>query len=254
MFNLLYLLIVLLFCACQGNGSEKSKTSADAAQPLKKFYYPVDSLEDGLVYEFVDDSTGNTINYYLFKTVKDEAGDKFLICTGYNAFFEQQFMSREWIVADGTIQKDYLIMQFDSASGKSLVRPAKIEEAVVFPFSPVKDSAMAYRFRIKFTLLPDTALLYDFIKDRRFDSFTTCSFEGKELKAAKIKINETREGADRTQDGGHWSVKQTSTEIYAEGIGLVSVEQKYENRSAVSRLKRRMSVEEFQKLLKPKNN
>jgi hypothetical protein len=248
--------MIFLF-SCKNNITESkidTKKNSDSLQVLKKFYYPLDSLEEGLVYEFVDDSTGYTYDYWLYKTVKDDAGDKFLIGTGYDAFFEQRYFSREWIVANGTLQKDYLFMQLDSVTGKSVVRPSTIVSDALFPFNPTNDSSMAYRYRIKFSLLPDTALQYDLIKDRRFDSYSTFKFNGKELRTAVFKINEKMEAADITKDGGHWDLNSDITEIYAEGIGLVYKERKSKVLNSKVRLKRIMSVEEFQKIQKSQNN
>ena len=257
MYKIYFIVFALVIGSCKSDNSKKSnenKSMNDSLQVLKKFYYPIDSLEEGLVYEYVDDSTGFTYDYWLYKTVRDDAGDKFLIGTGYDAFFEQRYFSREWIVANGTVQKDYLFMQTDSSTGKSAIRPATIVSDVLYPFSPVKDSSMAYRFRIKFSLLPDTALQYDLTKDRLFDSYSTYNFNGKELKTAIFKINEHMEAADRTKDGGHWDLKSELKEIYAEGIGLVFKERKSKVLNSRIRLKSIMSIEEFQKKQKSKNN
>ena len=99
------LLLVLAVC------STKNEQKSSVDQSLKKFYFPLSELSaDGLVYEFVDDSLGVAVDYWLYKTVKDNAGDLFLIATGYDALFEQRYFSREWVVADGTILKDYQFM------------------------------------------------------------------------------------------------------------------------------------------------
>ena len=106
-------------------------SSQEEVQQLKKFYYPIDSLGDGMVYEYVDEQTGSTVGYWHYNTIKDEAGNRYLIGSNYSPFFEQEQFSREWIVATGTILKDYQFIQLDSISMKSVIRPAKIEESVV---------------------------------------------------------------------------------------------------------------------------
>jgi hypothetical protein len=236
-------------CANKKNNDQTNDDKvADSLQPLKKFYFPFDELSEGLVYEYVDDSTGFTVDYWLYKTVKDEAGDRFLIATGYDAFFEQRYFSREWIVANGTILKDYLFMQPDSVTKKSVVRPAKIEENVIFPFNPVKDTSLAYRFRIKFSLLPDTAMNYDLVRNRKFDQYLDYEFEGKKLPAVQFSADEFIEAKDTIKEGGHWNINSKMIEIYAEGIGLVFKEKRGAGANFKNRLKRRMTPTEFEKL------
>lgn len=248
-------LAVLSLNSC-GNEKNNAHTNdnkvADSLQPLKKFYFPFDELSDGSVYEYVDDSMGVAVDYWLYKTVKDEAGDRFLIATGYDAFFEQRYFSREWIVANGTILKDYLFMQPDSATKKSVVRPAKIEENIIFPFNPVKDTSLAYRFRIKFSLLPDTAMSYDLVRNRKFDKYLDYEFEGKKLSAVQFSADEYIEAKDSI-NGGHWNINSKMIEIYAEGIGLVYKEKTGKGANFKNRLKRRMTPAEFEKLQGAKN-
>jgi len=236
----------------KNNNKSNAETLADSLQPLKKYYFPFDELSEGLVYEFVDDSMGVAVDYWLYKTVKDEAGDRFLIATGYDAFFEQRYFSREWIVADGTILKDYLFIQSDSASKKSVVRPAKIDESVIFPFNPVKDTSLAYRFRIKFSLLPDTAMSYDLVRNRKFEKYLDYEFEGKKLPAVQFSADEYIEAKDSI-NGGYWNINSKMTEIYVQGIGLVYKEKIGKGVNFKNHLKRRMSPAEFEKLQDSKN-
>jgi hypothetical protein len=176
----------MVLSACNNENKNAKKIEY---QSLKKFYYPLEELKgDGLVYEYYNDSLGLVTDYWLYKTVKDDAGDLFLIAAGYNAIFEQQYFSRQWIVADGTILKDYQFMTTDSASGKSIITPAKIEDNVYFPYNPTQDSSKAYRFRMKFALPPDTALQYDLVRDRKFDKFLEYEYEGKKLPAAQFGL------------------------------------------------------------------
>jgi hypothetical protein len=245
-----FIVIALLLSSCNNTENKESQKTTNDIQALKKFYYPFDELSgDGLVYEYVDDEKGEVVDYWLFKTVKDEAGDPYLIGTGYDARFEQRYFSREWIVANGTILKDYIFMQTDSASNKSMLRPAKIEESVIFPFSPTSDTSLAYRFRIKFSLMPDTAMVYDLVRDRKFDKFLDYEFEGKKIKAVQFVAKEYIEARDSI-NGGHWTVNSEMKEIYAEGIGLVYSEKKGQGANFKNRLKRRLKVEEFMKLQK----
>jgi len=233
---------VMVLSAC--NNENKNEKQVEY-QSLKKFYYPLEELKgDGLVYVYYNDSLGLVTDYWLYKTVKDDAGDLFLIAAGYNAIFEQQYFSRQWIVADGTILKDYQFMTTDSASGKSIITPAKIEDNVYFPYNPTQDSSKAYRFRMKFALPPDTALQYDLVRDRKFDKFLEYEYEGKKLPAAQFSSKEYINASDRI-NGGNFDIKSEIKEIYALGIGLVYIEKSGNGVNFKQRLKRRISPDEF---------
>lgn len=243
------LFCLLVFSVSCDSEKKNTKDIFDGdIQALKKYYFPLDELsEDGLVYEYSEDSAGLVMDYWLYKSVKDEAGDRFLIGTNYDATFEQKQFSREWIVSNGTILKDYLFFQFDSISKKSSVRAASIDESVVFPFSPTNDSGKVYRFRIKYTVLPDTNVIYDLVRNRKFDKFTEYEFEGKKIPAVQF-ISQEFYDATNYKEGGSWTAKSTIKEIYAQGLGLVYKERKGEAPNYISRLNRRISPEDFIKM------
>lgn len=252
---LIFPTLLLLFFSCNSNKDQSSTSKTDTVSPqaLKKFYYPLEELsEDGLVYVYIDDSVKAPADYWLFKTVKDEAGNLFLIGNSYDAKLEQRYFSREWIVANGIILKDYHFIQTDSLSGKSIVRPAKIDENVVFPFNPTNDSSMAYRFRIKFSLLPDTAMNFDLVRDRKFERYTEYEYRDTKLKAVEFSAKEYIEAKDSI-NGGYWTINSEMKEIYAEGIGLVYIEKKGPGANFRYRLEKRISPDEFLKLSDSKN-
>ena len=54
--------LILVLAACNTKTEQKSSVE----QSLKKFYFPLSELSaDGLVYEFVDDSLGVAVDYWL---------------------------------------------------------------------------------------------------------------------------------------------------------------------------------------------
>ena len=243
----LFLLISLVLFSCQSPEPSNTTPESTDLQQLKKFYYPIDDLEDGMVYEYVDEKTGSVVGYWHYSTVKDEAGNRYLIGTNYNPFFEQDQFSREWIVATGTILKDYQFIQTDSATGKAIMRPAKIEESVVYPFEALSDSSLAYRFRMKFSLLPDTTTHYDLVRDRKFGKYMNYTYDGKERKAVMFNTKEYID-AHNPVEGGSWQLNSDMTEIFAAGIGLVYTKKTSQGVNYTHRLKRRFTMEEFIKM------
>ncbi len=227
--------------------SSSTSSSGEALQLLKKFYYPFDALDDGMVYEYVDEKSGALVGYWFYKTVKDSMGDRYLLGVRYNVFFEQEQFSKEWIVANGTILKDYHFIQKDSVSDKALIRPAEIEENVIFPFEAVTDSSLAYRFRLKFSLLPDSSTLYNLVRDRKFSRYIDYEFEGKSYKAVEFKSKEYL-NVHNPVEGGNWDIESEMIEIFAEGIGLVYTAKKSDAVNYTHRLKRRLNTQEFEAL------
>jgi hypothetical protein len=242
---LLFFMSLFLF-AC--NGFQKN-TGEKEIQSLRKFYFPIEDLMgDGLVYEYLDDSLKVVADYTLYKTVKDEAGDLFLIAAGYNGFFEQTFVSSVWIAADGTILKDYQFIETDSVSGKSIVTPAKIEENIYFPFKSSPDTGKIYRYNMSLTLPSDTALNFDIVRDRKFDKFLEYEFEGQKLAAVQFTGTDYQSTFDLKNKGADLKTNSEIKEIYAAGIGLVFIEKKVGATYYRNRLNRRISPDEFLKI------
>ncbi|MCP4441010.1 MAG: hypothetical protein GY810_18970 [Aureispira sp.] len=192
---------------------------------LKPYYYPIDSLQDGWVYEYANKESMVVSYYWYFKVVNDEAGDRYLVGVRYNPFFEQDQLSREWIVANGTISKDYKMFLKDSVSGKSQPYTAQISQNVVYPFEAVQDSAMAYRFECTLSLPPDTNVVTKLTRDRKFKEFSTYDLHGEQVDVAVFN-NKDYYDIEDVKNGGFWNVEKEVTEIYAKDIGLVYLSEK----------------------------
>ncbi|MCH2046747.1 MAG: hypothetical protein MK212_21715 [Saprospiraceae bacterium] len=218
--TLVYLsMIGILALACENDPSNNHTPELETVN-LKPYYYPLDSLQDGWVYEYADQASKIVTHYWFFKVVKDEAGDRYLVAVRYNGFFEQDQISREWIVANGTISKDYKILVRDSLTGIAEAYTADISENVVFPFEAVKDTNLAYRFECSFSLPPDTNIINKLTRDRKFREFSTYNLHGDEVDVAVFQNKDFYDIED-VANGGFWTVEKEVTEIYAKGIGLV---------------------------------
>mgnify|MGYP001083731001 FL=1 len=130
---------------------------------------------------------------------------------------------------------------------KSVIRPAKIEESVVFPFEAITDTSLAYRFRMKFSLLPDTATHYDLLRDRKFGKYMQYSYDEQDRKAVQFNTKEYID-VHNSAEGGSWQLNSSMTEIFAEGIGLVYTSKQSDGVNYTHRLKRRFSMEAFIKM------
>lgn len=238
------LMFVLFSCK---NETSTSSASENTFHQLKDYYYPVNELEEGLVYLYENEALNNQAEYWLHKTVYDEAGNQYLVSTQYNLLFNQNQMIREWIVADGSLVKDYRFFQEDSTSGRSIASKATINQNVRFPFKAVKSDSLAYRFNLDFIILPDTSTSYNITIDRSFDKFLKYSWNGDSLEAVQIKCKEFRSMQNNVK-GGAFDNESASIEIYVKGLGLVYKDSDSKIFPYKIRLKDRLSMEEFQAL------
>ncbi len=250
-FCIILLAKLFLLSACTSTNVEKEEeqNKDESYQMLKDYYYPVDDLAEGMVYIYENKKMNNQPDYWLYKTVYDEAGNQFLVATQYNLFFDQRQMLREWVVADGTILKDYRFFQKDTASGKVLGSQATIQENVIFPFKAVDDQDLAYRFQLKFSILPDTAVEYKITRDRKFDKYLKYEYNGEELDAVQFKSIEYT-SVENDVEGGSWDMQANLVEIYAKGLGLVYKSSDSKALPYEIQLKERISVQDFEAMQK----
>ena len=124
-----FVIISTLAIACQQKSKDTSKSNSPSNQ-LKDYYYPVNELEDGLIYVYENEILNNQSEYWLHKTVYDESGNQYLVSTQYNILFDQNQLIREWIVADGSLVNDYRFFQKDTDTDKTIGSQANIYENV----------------------------------------------------------------------------------------------------------------------------
>lgn len=203
-------------------GCESSPAPVADTQPLKAFYYPLAELKDGLVYEYVNDSTQSIDHYWFFKTVEDEAGNWFLVSTRYNRGFVQDQLIRERVYANGTACEDYRFFVRDSA-GHDVAYPCVVSASTMYPFEIPNDSVMVYRFQMTFFLPPDVTMRYRFTRDRRFVRLDELPIDGKATKVAVFDNLDFIALSDSVK-GGHWNIDSSRVrEVYAQGVGLVQL-------------------------------
>lgn len=247
-FSLITISLFFILLSCKNEAASNNDQSSSFLQ-LKEYYYPVNDLEKGLVYLYENEALNNQAEYWLHKTVYDEASNQYLVSTQYNIFFNQNQMIREWIVADGSLVKDYRFFQEDSISGRSVASKATINQNIRFPFKAVKSDSLAYRFNLDFIILPDSSTAYNITVDRSFDKFLKYPWKGDSLDAVQIKCKEFRSMQNNTE-GGAFNNESTSVEIYAKGLGLVYKDSDSKIFPYKIRLTDRISMEEFEALQK----
>lgn len=233
--------LLLGFASC----GEKTTEKTAEIQPLKKYYYPLAELKEGLVYEYLNDSTQLIDFFWFFKTVEDEAGNWFLISTRYNTDFNQDQISRERVYANGTSAESYRFLQTDSA-GQVMMADGRIQEPVMYPFDIPADTNLVYRFKMEFNLPSDPTLTYRLTRDRRFNRLEELPIQGKNTPCAVFENMQHLALGDSTH-GGHWQLDSSrTTEIYAQNIGLVKTVIRLSTGATSSHsLKSRLTMSEF---------
>lgn len=216
----------------------------------KDYYYPVESLLEEKIYEYVLENEGQTyLSHYLaLKTEKTAEGKVYLISKYYGPDFKVNQYIKEWIIEDGVITQAYQFHIFDSLSQSMQEFPNNVSQNVVFPFKASLDSTMAYRFVCEMKLPPDF-LTVKLIRDRKFSKKVNYQYQEKQLEAIAFTATDLYD-IENTEGGGFWKQKKASVEVYVKGIGLAYKETKTAGteETEVVRLSTVYSVEEFEAL------
>jgi hypothetical protein len=248
-------LLLIFILGCQPK--ESSKNTDKVLQEVdsstfytKDYYYPVESLSEEKIYEYVLENEGQTyLSHYLsLKTELAEDGSVYLISKYYAPDFQQNQQIKEWMIKDGVITKEYTFLVLDSLSQRLKEYPNNVSQNVVFPFYASLDSSMAYRFVCEMKLPPDF-LTVKLIRDRKFNQTLSYTYNKEVLEAISFTATDLYD-IENTEGGGFWNQKKASIEVYAKGIGLVYKETKTAGGTGteVERLSTIYSVEEFEAL------
>lgn len=241
----LYSILTLLFLwSCETPAPDRPSTF-----DTRPYYFPIESLEAGLVYEYQHLQEGTRyLSHFWHLTSLVEAGDTFLLWKRYNPLFEQDQYIKEQIFKEGAVVQEYYLYAYDSNRQQRRAYP--VQQDAIFPFQAAIDSHLVYRYSAHMTLPPDfvTVRLH---RDRRFvgtdskpysladQSSPTIVFQSKDLYDLE----------DTTQ-GGFWNDERQVREYYAQGIGLVETQEwsKGDPTPKIVRLVKRHSVPDFDRL------
>jgi hypothetical protein len=228
--NIINMRTTLFLCLFAIACNQPTPTPTPNSQTLKNYYYPLASLKEGLVYEYVNDSTQQPDHYWFFKTVEDEAGNWFLVSTRYNSQFAQDQLVREQVFANGTVCQDYRFFTENPTTHQTDVFNAKLIQTTMFAFDlPTKPNEV-HRFQIQFDLpsydpanKENLLMNYKITRDRAFAKFDTLIYQDKKLPAA-IFNNLDYMAIKDSLKGGAWSIDSSRvSEQYVQNIGLVKL-------------------------------
>lgn len=195
----------------------------DGGRYIEPYYFPLDDLEDGLVYEYRHpqfDTVPPFYNYFRIIKKKDTTSKRrkvltYLVGMQYNYRFEPQQLTVEERISNGMLLTQSTVYQTDS-TGKQQSMPMKIEVGSAFPFE-VRDSGGVFVYNVKWHDAVDSSKFTRLIRNRSFAGEMDYMFNDKRYAAIQLNVDEKVESYDEGfvehRFGGH--------EIYAKDIGLV---------------------------------
>lgn len=218
--------------------------TTEDTQPLKAYYFPIDDLKDGVVYEYHPIDERLPKDYWYFKTFDLDTA-VYLTAQFYNEAFEVRQFSREEIVQNGVMQLDNFIYETDSL-GKQTRVDGQILEPAAFPFQ-AKDSTEVFLMKIKWIYQETPESSLTLIRNRRYLGKTKFDLDGKSLDCIKIGLKELV----RSTEEGDLEQEYAGTELYAKGVGLVYYKKNIgEDFVLEYELKQRYSMKEFEEKFK----
>ncbi len=225
-------IILTVFLAC--NQSEQ--------YPLKDYYFPVETLKEGLVYEYrAAENNSLSPEYWYYCTFQTDSS---LFFTGqyYNASFEVGQFFREKVVTSGTLMKSYILYLPDTSNQKTRV-DINIIEPNVFSFEQT-DTNTILLFKTEFSDPAVPGRTATLIRNRRFKGFKDFTLNNKKINCAVFNIKEIIS----TNEEGVQELTINGQEYYGKNMGLVYFEKKQEDVLLMSyKLHDRYTMEELEK-------
>jgi len=196
---------------------------SDDGRYIEPYYFPIDDLKDGLVYEYRHpqfDSVPPFYNYYRIIKKRDTTSERrkvitYLVGMQYNYKFEPQQLTVEERISNGMLLTKSIVYQSDS-TGKQQSMPMEIEVGSVFPFE-VRDSGGVFVYNVKWHDAVDTSKFTRLIRNRSYGGATDYTFNEKNYDAIQLNVAEKVESYDE----GFVEHSFGGYEVYAKDIGLV---------------------------------
>lgn len=201
------LILVSCFIACNN----------DNRKDIEAYYFPVDDLEDGLVYEYRpvgQDSIGHDYWYYI--TVKQD-GQTHFVGNYYDAELNVRQLVREEKVENGMLLQDMYLYATDTL-GKQMKISVEVQANNAYPFK-VSDPSGIFLYKVKWNDPYEEGSHTTLIRNRRYIGDTTYIYQGKTFPAIQIELKELIENF-RANDG-YAEPQYSGLEVYAKGLGLV---------------------------------
>lgn len=221
--------------------------SCQSGPDLKDYYYPIDDLTEGLVYEYISTDENKQPSLYWFYKTHTDKGKQFLSGQYYNESGAVEQFTLEEIAANRTLAKEYRLISYNDA-GKMLTANLTLVQKEIYPFGQPDPKAIQ-RFKVSWTDPLETKYSNVLNRGRAFQKFTPHSYNGKQIDCAEFIMVETIEIEEK--DAGVQTLETTTKELFAKGIGLVYYQKKIGEQILYTyELKDRITMLEFEKQFK----
>jgi hypothetical protein len=197
--------------------------TAEKKRNIRAYYFPVEQLRQGQVYEYVSEQGDSvTTEYWYYRSFRRDTG-LYLAGTYYDEKFQICQILRESITENGAQAKEYFLYEPAAADGKQKQIRTRLETNEIFPFI-VQDSSTTTRFSLKYNPPDEPALTIHVTRMRLFlGEGPDYSFRGELYPTVRFALRETiRYGKESLDD-----LKGDGEELYAEGLGLVQYRKSY---------------------------
>jgi len=187
----------------------------DGKRNIKDYYYPVDKMDQGIIYEY--HPVGNDslpVEYWFLRNLKTDTATYIAGQYYDHNFTIRQFFSAE-IVSNGVLMNDYSIYDFDSL-GYQTKRPAEILNGNSFPFE-VKDSTGVFLFKLHWDDVHLDNAYVELTRNRRFRGDAEYFFKKKKKDCVEFIVKELVDD----YNNGHLEQQYDGKELYAKDLGLI---------------------------------
>ncbi len=188
------------------------------------FYYPIEALHQGLVYEYAAADGSEAPPEYWYLRSLQTPDSTMLISTLYGADFQPQQLRNERIVPSGSLLRDVRLYQAGDSTSSTIL--SEVLQPALFSFEPPDSTRiLVHVLRVRPNQQMTGSATYTLTRNRRYFGDTTFTFEGQNLPAQVWTMRELIE-----QDSvGVLAIESASLEIYAKGVGLVYRERRFAN-------------------------
>lgn len=202
-------LIWVSVLGCQEDGTKY--------RDIRGYYYPLNELQDGLVYEYREvNNPGLGSSYWYMRSII-QGQERYLSSTYYEQDLLPVQQMRERMVSNGMLLEDLYLYSRDTLEGGRQPRSsAEIVAQATFPFQ-VRQSGGIFLYHVQWRDPSDTSAWYTVVKNRYFEGDTTFTFKGKSYPAVKFAVKEHYE----LDQQGVLETTYQGWEVYAKGLGLV---------------------------------
>lgn len=230
--------LLALLPSCQKEGGYRD---------IRGYYYPLNELQDGLVYEYRAEGMPELGPSYWYLRFSSGPEGNFLHSTLYEQDLIPAQQLKEEVVSNGLLLRQLYLYGRDSLPGGRQNRSeAEIMSSSAFPFQ-VKEQGGVFLYHVRWQDPGDSLAWYTVIKNRYFAGDTTFVFEGKTYPAVKFELKEHIE----LDQIGVFESTYPGMEIYAKGLGLVYFRKEIqENMMLAYRLKSRFPMDKLEERFK----